>query len=256
MGASAIQRITAFEHRLARAQATEVVELPWGFVLLQHEFPLSYDHNRVVVTAAVAAEDLLVATDGVLGAAGRRHRYVSVDDDGLGVALAAQLTAAGFEHETIVTMVHSVVEVAPSAHEVHAVSLDELLPAIIRNWQAELPEADDETLRQLADRTALYARGAELTLLAVYDGDDIAAHATLFVDRPDGIAQVENIVTHAQFRGRGYAGALVRDALRRSGQAGCDLSFLSADLHDWPHDWYARLGYMEAGCSHHFSRDG
>jgi hypothetical protein len=36
-------------------------------------------------------------------------------------------------------------------------------------------DATDDHLGQLADRMALYARGAELTRLAVYDGDEIVA---------------------------------------------------------------------------------
>ena len=78
----------------------------------------------------------------------------------------------------------------------------------------------------------MYARGAELTRLAVYDGDEIAAHADLYVDRVDTIAQFENLVTHKGFRGRGYGNALIRDALRRGREAGSDLSFLTAGLDD------------------------
>lgn len=253
MRPSGIERITAFEHRFAQAQATDIVDLSWGFALLQADFPLSENHNRIVVTSTVSAAELLATADEVLGGAGLRHRYVSVDDT-LGQALRSDFVTAGYEHETIVTMIYSGVEVEPGAHEVRAVSLDTLRPAIIRNWRVEIPDATDEHLRQLADRTALYACGAELTLLAVYDGDNIAAHAALYVDREDRIAQIENLVTHDEFRGRGYGDALIRDALRRGQQAGSELSFLTADLYDWPHEWYQRLGYVDAGRTHHFSR--
>ena len=255
MRPSDFERITAFDHRFAWAQATDVVDLPWGFVVLHQEFPLSQYHNRIAVTsAAPSAADVLATAEVMLGGAGLRHRYVSVDNDALGQILSADLVAAGYEHETIVTMIHSGAEVEPGAHEVRAVSLDTLRPAIISNWRVQIPDATDEELRQLADRTALYASGAELTLLAVYDGDSIAAHAALFVDREDRIAQFENLVTHDEFRGRGYGDALLRDALRRGQQAGSELSCLTADLNDWPHEWYQRLGYVDAGRTHHFSR--
>lgn len=255
MRASDFERITAFDHRFARAQATDVVDLPWGFVVLHKEFPLSQYHNRIAVTsAAPSAADVLATAEVMLGGAGLRHRYVSVDNEALGQILSADLVAAGYEHETIVTMIHSGAGVEPGAHEVRAVSLDTLRPAIIRDWRVQIPDATNEELRQLADRTALYASGAELTLLAVYDGDHIAAHAALFVDREDRIAQFENLVTHDLFRGRGYGDALLRDALRRGQQAGSELSFLTAGLNDWPHEWYQRLGYVDAGRTHHFSR--
>jgi GNAT superfamily N-acetyltransferase len=108
---------------------------------------------------------------------------------------------------------------------------------------------------QLADRTALYSRAAEVTLLAVFDGDEIAARADLYVDRVERVAQFENLVTHQDFRGRGYGGSLVREALRRAQQASCDLSYLTADLADWPHEWYSRLGYIDAGRTRNFNRD-
>lgn len=254
MAITDLERIRAFEHRFARAQATDVVELRWGFVVLQRDFPLSYYHNRVVVTSPAPAVEILAAADAVLGGASVRHRYVSVDNDELGQALSAEFDTAGYEHGTIVAMIYSGSDVDSAAHEVQAVSLGAVRAAIVRDWQVMLPDATDAQLAQLADRTALYSRGAEVTLLAVYDGDQIAAHANLYVNRVKRIAQFENLVTHPDHRSRGYGGALIRDALRRGQQAGCELSFLTADLHDWPREWYQRLGYVDAGCMHHFSR--
>lgn len=250
---SEIERIMAFEDRLTRAQATHIVEHPWGFTVLLEDFPLSEFHNRVVVTSTASAADVLATAEAVLGGAGLRHRYVSVDD-ALVADLTASFVAAGYEHEVVATMVYTGTEIEPTAHDVRTVSLDTLRPALINDWQLMLPDATGEHLRQLADRAALYARGANLTLLAVYDGDEIAAHADLYVDRVDRIAQFENLATRSDFRGRGYAGALIRDALRRAREAKSELSFLTADPDDWPHEWYRRLGYADAARTHHFSR--
>ncbi len=244
----------AFEHRFAKAQATEVIDLSWGFAILQADFPLSHYHNRIVVTSAVSTGDVLAAADEVLGTASLRHRYVCVDDDALGIALAADFAAAGYEQATIVSMIHSGPEPEPPAHEVQEMSLDALRPAIVRDWRVDMPNARDEVLDQLAGRTALYSRGAEVTLLAVLDGKKVAARADLYIDRAEGIAQFESLFTHPDFRGRGYGNSLVREALRRGKQAGCELSFLTADLDDWPHQWYLRHGYVEACRSHHFHR--
>jgi GNAT superfamily N-acetyltransferase len=132
--------------------------------------------------------------------------------------------------------------------------LETLRPAIIRDWRVNLPDAGDEQLAQLADRSALSSRGADLVLLAVFEGGEIAAHAELYLDRAAGLAQFERLTTHADYRGRGYATALVLDALRRGREAGCDLSFLTAGLDDWPRDWYQRLGYRDAARTHQFDR--
>jgi GNAT superfamily N-acetyltransferase len=195
---------------------------------------------------------MIDAADRVL--ADFAHRYVSMNDDALGVTVAPAFEAEGYAHDVIATMVHSGAPVPSPAHDVREMSLEALRPALIRDWRANLPDAGDEQLAQLADRTALYARGADLVRLGVYDGGDIAAHADLYLERSARIAQFENLVTHAGYRGRGYGTALVFDALRRAREAGCDLSFLTAHVDDWPHDWYLRLGYADTGRSHHFSR--
>jgi GNAT superfamily N-acetyltransferase len=248
-----LDRVTQFLERLTRAQATDVVELPWGFAVVQREFPLSHFHNRVVVTSAVSAAEVLDTADRVF--AGFGHRYVMVDDDALGIALAPGLEAAGFDHEVIATMVHSGAPVPAPAHEVREVSLEQLRPAVVRDWRIELPRTTEAHLAQLADRIALAGRGADLVLLAVYDGAGIAARAELYLDRDARIAQFENVVTHGDARGRGYGTALVYDALRRARAAGCDLSWLTADVGDWPLEWYRRVGYTEIGRTHHFDRE-
>ena len=171
--------------------------MPWGFALLQEEFPLSEYHNRIVITAAVRAAEVVAAADDVLGGAGLLHRYVSVDHT-FGDLVAADLVAAGYEHEIVVTMMHDGAEIGPAAHDVRAVSLDTLRPVIVDDWRLTIPDATDEHLRQLADRVALYARGADLTLLAVREADEIVAHASLYIDRADGIAQFENLATRTR----------------------------------------------------------
>lgn len=253
MHLSDIERIMAFENRFAKAQASDVVDIPFGFAVLQEQFPHSHYHNRIAVTSSASAADMIAAAEDVLGGAGLGHRYISVDDR-LGDDLTADFAAAGYEHETIATMIYSGPEIELASHEVSVVSLDAVRPTIIRDWRVTIPDATDEVLRQLADRKALSAPGVELALLAVHDGDEIAAHADLYVDRVDRIAQFEDLVTGTDFRGRGYGGALLHDALRRGRQAGSELFFLTADLNDWPHDWYQRFGFVDAARAHHFSR--
>ena len=254
METSDVDRIAVFEQRFAQAQATDVVDLPWGFALLQRDFPDAYSHNRIVVTSDAPAAEILSTVDELLGGAGVQHRYVSVLDNALGQDLRSDFLDAGYEHEPLVTMIHSGREAEPPTHQVHPMSLDLLRPAIIRDWRVQLPDATDEVLAQLADRTALYSRGADVTLLAVFDGAEIAARADLYVENANSIAQLESLFTHPNFRGRGYGESLVREALKRSRSAGCELSFLEADLHDWPREWYSRLGYLEARRTHDFTR--
>ncbi len=247
-------RIAKFEHGHAKAQASEVLDLDWGYALLQRGFPQSHYHNRIAVTEPATATEVLTKAEAVLGGAGLRHRYISVHDDLLGQALTTELVAAGYEAETIVTMIYRGSQPEDPGHHVQEVSLDRLRPAIIRDWKFDLPDASDDQLGQLADRTSLYERGAEVTLLAVFQGEEIVARADLYIDATEQIAQFENLFTHPAYRRRGYGEALVRDALRRGSLAGCQISFLTADFQDWPLNWYIRRGYERVDTSHHFSR--
>jgi GNAT superfamily N-acetyltransferase len=254
MSSNQLDRITAFLHHFTRAQASDIIELEWGFVHLQSEFPQSYSHNQLVVTDTVSATHAIATADQILGDAGLAHRYVSFDLETAGEAAISDFVEAGYEHEPLVTMIHDGRDLGEPAHAVRAVTHEVLRPALVRDWRVDLPDATDEAIDQLADRTKLYARGAEVAFLAVFDGDQIAARAELYLDRTNAVAQFESLVTHPDFRGRGYAGALVRDALRRSISAGCELSFLVADAADWPRDWYARLGYNAVSTTHDFIR--
>ena len=250
---SDIERARDFEHRFAKAQATDVIELGWGYAVLQADFPLSEYHNRVAVTAAAPAVDIVGSTDDIFEGAGLRHRYISVDE-GLGKWLTYEFVAAGYDHETIVTMIYRGDEPDAPEHPVLAVTDEELRPAIIRDWRVTIPGATDEHLAQLADRQTLYTRGADVKRLVVYDGAEIAASAHLYVDRIDNVVQFENLVTHADYQGRGYAGALIREALRLGRDADAELSVLTTDHESWTREWYERIGYVEAGRTHHFSR--
>ncbi|MEL6983790.1 MAG: hypothetical protein AAFO29_15300, partial [Actinomycetota bacterium] len=96
MDASTLERVMAFEHRFTRAQASEVIELPFGYAVLQNEFPLSHYHNRLVVTSAADPDQVLAAADDVLGGADRGHRFVSIDERAVG-DLAAVFERAGYD---------------------------------------------------------------------------------------------------------------------------------------------------------------
>ena len=256
VGPTAAQRISTFEHRFARAQATGLVELPFGYVLLQADFPDSYEHNRVVVTSPASASEILGAADEVMGGADLAHREVWIVDDQLGHEVGPAFATAGFEHEHVATMVHSGVDLGQPGHRVRSVSFDELRPALIRDWRIELPHVGADEIDQLADRTVLYPMVADSTSLAVFDNGEIAARAFLFIDHDDHIAQFENLMAHADYRNRGYARALVAEGLRRAKAAECEIAFLTADLDDWPYDWYRRLGYVETGRTHTFTKVG
>jgi predicted GNAT family acetyltransferase len=61
------------------------------------------------------------------------------------------------------------------------------------------------------------------------------------------VAQVEDVNTIEEFRGRGLGSAVVLAAADAARARGCDVVFLIADDADWPKDLYARLGFDPVG---------
>ncbi len=191
-----LEIIEAFRERFARAQASDVFDLPWGFVLLQRDFPDSHDHNRVVVNSVASSAEILSTVDDAMGGADLRHRQITVIDDALGLDLTNDLLSAGYEREAITTMIYRGAPAGRPEHKVEAVSLDTLRPALMRDWKVLLPASTVEVHAQLVDRTHLYACGAEVTRLVVFEGDEIAARIDFYFDPESGIAQLENLFTH------------------------------------------------------------
>ncbi|OLR90355.1 hypothetical protein BJP25_04400 [Actinokineospora bangkokensis] len=245
-------RVARFEREFARAQATEVVDLPWGYALLQHDFPVSWAHNRLVVTAPVDAETAIATADLVLGGAGCRHRLVTYLDAAEGERAAPAFAAAGYgTHERLVTMVHGGGPVHGDRARVEALTFAELRPSLLADWRADFPDDPEADIEQLADRSLLAGRGAEVAFLGVRTpAGRVVARGELY--RRDGVAQFENLITHPAHRGRGHARALLAEALARS--AGDDVRFLVAEATGWPRGWYRTLGYLDRVEAHAFQR--
>jgi predicted GNAT family acetyltransferase len=60
-------------------------------------------------------------------------------------------------------------------------------------------------------------------------------------------AQIEDVMTLREHRGRGYASAVVIRALEEALAGGHDFVFLTTDARDWPKELYRRLGFEPLG---------
>jgi len=83
---------------------------------------------------------------------------------------------------------------------------------------------------------------------AAYTDGRIAAYCEL--RSRGGVAQIEDVNTLAEFRGRGLGRALVQHALGEA-RRGHELVFLEALEDDWPNQLYAKLGFDVVGRYHH-----
>jgi ribosomal protein S18 acetylase RimI-like enzyme len=109
-------------------------------------------------------------------------------------------------------------------------------------------------IAQLLDAKLLSAQAVRARFFAVVVDGQVVAYADLYDD--GRTAQIEDVATLDQHRGRGYASALVLRALDEARQSGCDLVFLVSDEDDWPKALYRRLGFDDLGRYVKFIRPG
>lgn len=237
----------AFLRALARDRSTSVVPVPGGVAVLSADFPAAHDHNKLLIDGACTAPDLAAAADRVLGGAGLRHRLVDVHDIELGRRLAGELGGYGYTAgEDLLMAVRDPLPRPVPDLPVVQLDLAERIDVARAGWQQEQPASAPDVHDQLGRRITTVVGAAEAAFLAVRaDDGTVAARADLYLR--DGVAQVEEVMTDPEHRGRGLASLLVLTAVRRARAAGADLVFLVAEADDWPQQLYRRLGFTDLG---------
>ncbi|HEY2959522.1 MAG TPA: GNAT family N-acetyltransferase [Actinomycetota bacterium] len=232
-----------------RGQRTEPSR--YGVAVFDDALPLRYDSNYLLVDrlpAAVAAEDL-IAEAGRLG-----RPSIMVRDQRTGERLAPTFERLGWKvHRGLVMAHRGAGSRTADTGLVREVGQALLRPAHRRELAGE-PWATPEVVEQLLDGKLAIARAVEARFLAVLVDGEVAGYADLYHD--GRTAQVEDVATLPEHRGRGYASALVLRALEEARRAGCDLAFLVADAEDWPKELYRRLGFEDLGRYVKFIRPG
>jgi GNAT superfamily N-acetyltransferase len=237
--------ILAFQRSMLERLSSRVEPFAWGRAFLDERFPKRWDSNFLWVEAPldrVAAEDLVAEADRVLGGAGLAHRRIYLDDDDEGARLRPGFEALGWTAERLLWMAarrEPEREGGGVAEEVDLATIRPALEEINRRqpWGSEDPEA----VRMLVDYRGHLAATIGARFFVVREAGAIASTCELYA--VDGVAQVEDVNTLEEFRGRGYARAVVLGALRAAADAGCDLRFLIADEDDWPKHLYASIGF-------------
>ncbi len=107
-----------------------------------------------------------------------------------------------------------------------------------------------EALRQLAEMDERYGRVCGARDFAS-PADDPACSCRLYTD--GSLAQIDEVGTVEERRGRGHATAAVLAAARTPpARTGRDPVFLLTDAADWPQQLYRRLGFDEIGRVYEF----
>jgi GNAT superfamily N-acetyltransferase len=245
--------LLAFELGLDAQVCDEVRTEAWGRLFLTPSLPLIWDANWVAIErAGLGLAEIVAIADEALGGAGFAHRAVAILDAAEGRRLAEELEAepAGWpgwevERNRYMAWRGGAVEAPDDVRETPLGEIEDLRRTLIRE---SMPPGVDEleaTVEQLLEQERRYGAAAgDRWFAAPAEGEALAA-CCLF--RADGIAQVEEVATREDARGRGHAKAIVGAALAAAQAAGDGRVFLVADAADWPQLLYAKLGFEAVG---------
>jgi ribosomal protein S18 acetylase RimI-like enzyme len=246
-----LARIQRFEREIELA-GTETVESPLGVGVLTPELSRRHDSNYLLLERADGAADAIAEADRILGGAGRTHRVILTFDDDLAARLAPQFRALGWLVQRHVLMVHRrEPEKRADTSIVREVDEAALRPGRTHEIVAQ-PWGSPELAQELLDAKVMLADRAQTRFFGVEVDGEIVAWSDLYLAQ--GVAQVEDVATRPEHRGRGYATAVVLRAVEEARRAGADLVFLVADDKDWPKQLYARLGFEPVGLAYKFIR--
>ena len=224
----------ALEHGVHEAGALRREEFPGGVAYYNEQLALVWDVNFVRVDRP--AVDLVGTVERLQ--AGLGHYKVLIEDPLLVEAHGPELVGRGFTQRGLVAMAREPGgRLDPDVRELpyeqvkplrFAVHMEQLVP----------PRADvAEQVGRVHDRT--HKLVDERWLVVHADGEP-AGH--LIVYSNDRLAQIEDVGILRRFRGRGLARRMLEHALEFVA-ADHDMVFLTAETHDWPAQFYHRLGF-------------
>lgn len=244
-----LARIHRFEREIELAGPDEIPS-PLGYAVVTQELPLRHDSNFLFLERDAGAEEAVAEADRILGGAGRDYRVILTFDEGVGERLRPTFDELGWR-----TMRHVFMaqrrnpEKSVDLGVVKEVDQAALRPGRQREILAQ-PWGSPELAQELLDSKLHLCRRAETRFFGVEVEGEIVAWTDLYV--AEGVAQVEDVATLPEHRGRGYATAAVLRAAEEGRKAGADLVFLVADDEDWPKELYRRLGFDEVGLLYKF----
>jgi len=234
--------------------STRELDLRWGVAYFNDDFPLRYDANMAVADRSIGdrkADDVVAVLDDVY--AGFRHReveFASVDDAD---SIAMGMGEHGYAVEQMIVLAHrGEPDRAPAIEMTEETGFDEMRPFVAEVIRREPWGAEPGIAEMLASfRKVLVDRVGARFFAQRVDGR-IAGSCELYVD--GDTAQIEDVNTLEEFRGRGVARNVVLRAVAEARAAGATFVFLFADAQDWPRHLYGRLGFDPIGGSRLFTR--
>ena len=210
-----------------------------GTAVYLDELPKRLDSNFLQVERDADAPEIEAE------AARLDRQMIHVPDSQLGERLVPHFAERGWRVSRV-TLMAQVREPEKEADlsRVEEVAEEELRPARVA-LNAGQPWGAPEVMEQLFAGKHVIGRSMDVRFFAVKVDGEVVSYTDLYQDGPE--AQVEDVGTLHEYRGRGYATAVVLAAIHAARERGAEFVFLVADYEDWPKELYRRLGFDELG---------
>ena len=211
-------------------------------MVLAPSLPAVWSVNQVRVTLPLGFEALVELAEEQLATP---YLHIVLENQDTGPDLEQAFRMAGWKAEREVVMLLSA---APDREADTSVVIDageDEVTEVMRRWYSE-DELRSGELDQLAEFSRRESQACGDRLLGVRSVDE-ALLAITKLRTAGGIAQVEDVYTVPEARGRGFARALVSQAVELARAGDPDLIFITADDNDWPQQLYARIGFRPLG---------
>src|SRR5437868_2227582 len=244
---SEFERAFAFEDRLEERTAERLEATLYGPVLVHTRLNRVHDINflRALEPGDASAEELAAEAERVQGAAGIGHRRVNIRGEDQLERLEPQFLRLGWQPQRFVLMVQRRGPDRPGDQDVREVDEPTLRPLWAEAIRSEPHGRDEALVQQILEHRRDVGKAIPTRFFVGEADGRLVAHTELYCE--DGIAQVENVLTLLDYRGRGLARSLVLHAVAESHAAGNELTFLVADADDWPRQFYEKLGFETVG---------
>ena len=246
-----LDRVVGFVRQNLAKTADELRPIEAGCVVSTPSLPGVWSVNQIRVAPPLGFEPLIQLAEEQLAA--MRYVHIVSENQETGTDLEEAFRAAGWKTEREVWMVLAEEPDRASDTSLVVDAGEDEVSELMRRWYAE-DELSALALDQLVEFGRRESRACADRLLGVRSSDGhLVAVSKL---RSDGrTAQVEDVYTAPEARGRGFGRAVVTRAVELARDDGHDLIFIGADDNDWPKQLYARIGFRPLGRMWQFHHD-
>jgi GNAT superfamily N-acetyltransferase len=239
-----LDRVLAFLRAGVAGTADTARPIKSGVVLSTPSLPVVWSVNQLRVTERLVFEAVVELAEEELAEFGYWH--IVVEHQRAGPDLEAAFRAAGWNVERDLIMVLAGAPDRTANTSVVVDAEEDELTDVMTRWHSEDGVRSADELAQLVAYSRREATVHQDRPLGVRSGDGRLIAITKL--RGDGsTAQIEDVYTVPEARGRGHARALITRAVELARDGGHKLIFITADDQDWPKLLYERLGFRPVG---------